>query len=59
MVANMILGPKSDCLYSIAEDCNDAVCDAHDMSIMDEYYAAGDIGILDPLVLRLMAARAF
>ena len=58
MVGNMTLTPKSDCPHSVAEDCDDAACDAHDMSIVDEWCAAGDTGILDPLVPRLMAAQA-
>ena len=59
IVANIILGPKSNYLYSIAEDYNNIVYNTYNISIIDKYYTTSDIGILDPLILYLIAVRAF
>ena len=58
IVGNIILIPKSNYLYSVAEDYNNIVYNAYNISIIDKQCAAGDIGILDPLVPRLIAAQA-
>ena len=59
IVANIILIPKPNYLYSVAEDYNNIVYKSYNISIIDKYYTTSNIGILDPLVLYLIAIRAF
>ena len=59
IVTNIILIFKSNYLYNIVEDYNNIVYKSYNISIIDKYYITSDIGILDPLVLYLIAIRAF
>ena len=59
IVTNIILIFKSNYLYNIVEDYNNIVYKSYNISIIDKYYTTSNIGILDLLILYLIAIRAF